>query len=133
MPINALSVRALFDSERWWLERTVPEIQSTIDVGPAVGAWRDGQLIGFVRAVTDGRFRAYIEDCVVSQHCRRDGVATELLAVLMRDLANIDVVSLFCSPELVPVYKQSGFRATRQSVMHCPRRGWACGKATTLI
>ena len=79
--------------------------------------------MGFVRAVTDGRFRAYVEECVVAEEFRGLGVGTELLAVLLRDLTHIDVVSLFCSSELVPFYERSGFRATRQFVMHRGKRG----------
>lgn len=37
----------------------------------SVGAWKDDTLIGFARAVSDGKFRAYIEDIVIHSLFRK--------------------------------------------------------------
>lgn len=116
--IPAEAVRALYDLSRWWPERTLANIGEVIAGGLALGAWKNGTLIGFVRAVSDGRFRAYVEDVVVHPDHRRSGVASKLLDELMKELTDIDVVSLFCSDDNCSLYEKAGFNRTSQVVMH---------------
>jgi GNAT superfamily N-acetyltransferase len=117
-PITPALVRALYDHAGWWPERTLAAIGQVLDSAPAVGAWNGERLVGFARAVTDGNFRAYIEDVVVHEAWRRQGVATLMMACLLDELKGIPVVSLFCKAGLVPVYQGQGFQETRQVVMH---------------
>lgn len=85
----------------------------------AIGAWSGERLVGFVRAVSDGRFRAYIEDAVVHSSVQREGIGLKLTARLMEELAHIDIVSLFCEERLIPFYEKNGFRYSRsQRIMH---------------
>lgn len=49
-PIDPRAVRRLYDGERWWPERKAAGIAQVLERGPAVGAWLDGDLVGFVRA-----------------------------------------------------------------------------------
>jgi hypothetical protein len=44
--IDSAAVKVLFDEEGWWPERSVVDVASALDRGPAVGAWRGGQLVG---------------------------------------------------------------------------------------
>ncbi len=116
--IAPAQLRALYDSVGWWRERLVEEFAPLLTGGPAVGAWHDDHLVGFARAVSDGRFRAYVEDVVVRSEYRRSGIATRVLDLLLAELRAIDVVSLFCSDEHVPVYERSGFVRRGDIVMH---------------
>jgi ribosomal protein S18 acetylase RimI-like enzyme len=68
-----------------------------MNLGLAVGAWEDERLIGFARAVSDGVFRAYIEDVVVHENYRRSGIGQKLLSRLMNELSDIETVSLFAN------------------------------------
>jgi ribosomal protein S18 acetylase RimI-like enzyme len=86
--------------------------------GVAVAAWDREQLIGFTRAVSDGIFRAYIEDVVVYQHYRNKGVGDRLIEEIITELANIDIVSLFCEDKLSNFYQKQSFEKTNQIVMH---------------
>jgi ribosomal protein S18 acetylase RimI-like enzyme len=52
--------------------------------GPAVGAWAGDRLVGFVRAVTDGAFRAYVEDVIVAPDARGAGIGRSLIDHLLR-------------------------------------------------
>lgn len=120
-PIPAAGVRALYQQADWWPERSEDAIAEVIANGPAVGAWDGDRLVGFARAVTDGRFRAYIEDVVVDASHRRSGCGTALLAALQSELAGIDVVSLFCHRDHADFYERAGFNFTRQRIGHRAR------------
>src|ERR1022692_191973 len=85
---------------------------------PAVGAWHEDEILGFARAVTDGVLRAYVEDVVVAADRRNAGIGQALLDCLIDALDPIPVITLFCSPDLVPLYERHSFRRTKQIVMH---------------
>ena len=115
--IAAAAVVALNLAVGWWPERGEDRVAAIL-TPLAVGVWHDDQLIGFARAVSDGVTRAYVEDVMVHPDHRRLGVATAVLERLLERLADIDVVSLFCANDLVGMYVHSGFKATRQVVLH---------------
>jgi len=37
----------------------------------SIGVWSDENLIGFARAVSDGKFRVYIEDVVIHNEFKK--------------------------------------------------------------
>ncbi len=119
-PIDPQGIRRLYDGESWWPEpaRDEPSISRMLAGGPAAGAWQQDELVGFVRAVTDGVFRAYIEDMVVAAGVRGQGVGARLLERLHQELAGIDVISLFCHRELDGFYEATGYTFTKQHVAH---------------
>lgn len=122
-PIPSDGVLALYAEAGWWPERTVAHVRKILAAGPAVGAWNaDGELVGFARAVTDGVCRAYVEDVVVTGSLRGQGIGRRLMDALGTELAGIDVVSLFCGPELVPFYEDTGFDFTGQRIAHRTRK-----------
>jgi GNAT superfamily N-acetyltransferase len=121
-PIDPESVRTLYAAEGWWPGRTAADLASVLAGGPAVGAWVGERLVGFARAVTDRRFRAYIEDVVVADDQRGQGLGGMLLHRLHEELRDVEVVSLFCDANLVGFYRGLGYEPTRQVVLH-RRRG----------
>ena len=113
------SVRALYAEQGWWPERSDDDIVAVLDSGgPAVGGWIGDRLVAFARAVEDGCFRAYIEDVVVAQSQQGKGYGVAVVDRLHRELAGVDIVSLFCSDELTGFYERAGYRFTRQRVGH---------------
>ena len=118
-PISAEALRLLYDSEPWWPERSMADIQLVLDSHEAAGAWDGNRLVGFARAVSDSRFRAYIEDVVVLSEYRGGGIGRQLIRALLESLRHIHVVTLFCQPKLSGYYAELGFKEfTRQVVMH---------------
>ncbi|MGH8795109.1 MAG: GNAT family N-acetyltransferase [Stackebrandtia sp.] len=111
-------VVALYAEAKWWPERTSPQVAGALEFGPAVGAWSGDRLVGFARAVSDGHFRAYVEDVVVAEEMRGSGIGGRLMKAVMGQLHDIPTVSLFCGADLVDYYKDRGFAATDQTVMH---------------
>jgi len=120
--IPPADVLRLYSVAAWWPARTESEVEKVVVGGRAAGAWDGERLIGFARFVTDGRFRAYIEDVIVDPAHRNKGVATALVQRLLDALSEIDVVSLFCDETSAGVYERSGFSRTRQVVMHYKAR-----------
>lgn len=117
-PIHPQGVVDLFREEGWWPNRTTSITAAMLEGSLAVGAWRGERLIGFARAITDGVERAYVEDVVVARAERHSGIGAQLIEALMKQLADVPTVSLFCTADLVSFYEVGGFHHTRQVVMH---------------
>ncbi len=117
------ALKALYDTEPWWPERTTEDLECVLHHFPAVGAWRGQELVGFARAVTDSRFRAYIEDVLVKLEYRSAGIGERLMQTLVEELQHIHVITLFCRPRASEFYTRLGFKEfTKQIVMHLRNR-----------
>lgn len=122
-PISPEAVRQLYTAVQWWPDRSVTTIAAVLETSIAIGAWYGDELVGFSRAVTDGHFRAYIEDVAVLQAYRRDGIGEKMLLLLLEKLHHIETISLFCEHKIVPWYERVGFAARgSQIVMHRRRQ-----------
>lgn len=119
-PIPGAAVRRLYDNENWWPDRSAADIEAVTRAFPAVGAWRADRLVGFARALTDGRFHAYAEDVVVDPDERGRGTGRALVDRLTELLHPVPLLTLFCGPELVAFYEAAGFRSTSQVILHKP-------------
>lgn len=117
-PIDIPQLIALYKDAGWWPERNETGIQHMLDHGITVGAWEGERLVGFCRALTDGTYRAYIEDVVVHSSFKHIGIGTAMVEKLLEALQDIDVVSLFCTEDLIPFYQAFDFKRTKQVVMH---------------
>lgn len=117
--IPAKSVIRLYQNVGWWEDRKESEIEAILERTISVGAWIDDELVGFARAVTDGKFRAYVEDVVVHHQYRRKDIGTQIIKRLLHELEHIDIISLFCDETLIPFYESAGFRSSSsQYVLH---------------
>lgn len=117
-PICAEQIKNLYDSVGWWPERKEVDIGKMLKNSIAIGVWKENELIGFARVVSDGVFRAYIEDVVVHKSVRNKGIGEKMLTMLLRKISHIDIVSLFCGEKLIKFYGEQQFQATNQIVMH---------------
>jgi ribosomal protein S18 acetylase RimI-like enzyme len=116
-PIDAAQVRRLYESVDWGHNRDDDGIRATIEAGVAVGAWDGDRLVGFVRALSDGMYRSYIEDVMVDPDYRGQMIGERMVARMLESLADIEIVSLFCLPERVAFYGRNGFKANDTQVM----------------
>jgi predicted N-acetyltransferase YhbS len=71
----------------------------------------DGALAGFIRAITDGVYRATIFDVIVHHDWRRHGLGAELIQRAHDHpvLAGCRRVELICLEEMVPWYERFGY------------------------
>ncbi|WP_419150404.1 GNAT family N-acetyltransferase [Lysinibacillus xylanilyticus] len=118
-PIKGTELMMLYKNAGWWAERKENDIENMLKKDISIGAWIDGNLIGFARAVSDGKFRAYIEDVVIHNEFQKAGLGTTLVSKLLDELSHIDVISLFCGEELIPFYEKNNFKFSKsQYVLH---------------
>jgi predicted GNAT family N-acyltransferase len=87
-----------------------------------VGAWRGEELVGYARALTDGVYRALIDDVVVDAPLRGTGVGAALVRHLLERLEAVEEVFLGCSEEVVPFYLGLGFERAAHPYLKLPRR-----------
>ena len=74
-----------------------------------VSAWADGRLVGFARAITDLTYRALIDDVIVDEPLRGQGIGSELVRRLEQELCDVDELFLGCGDDVVPFYTRHGF------------------------
>ena len=117
--ITAEKLMALYASEPWWPERCQEDIEYILQNYISVGAWEGGRLVGFARVVSDGKFRAYIEDVLVLKDYRSRGIGKLLMSEILVSVKDIHVVTLFCQKKLSGYYTELGFKEfSKQVVMH---------------
>jgi ribosomal protein S18 acetylase RimI-like enzyme len=117
--IKTSDVIRLYNDTGWWEDRLEEDIEEMLNKELSVGAWEDDTLIGFARAVSDGRIRAYIEDVVIHSSYRKEGIGEKLVSKLLVELSHIDIISLFCEEHLIPFYEKNNFKYSKsQIVMH---------------
>ena len=116
-PIGPAQVRRLYGTVTWGHGRDDEGIQSVIEATVAVGAWDRERLVWFTRAISDGRYRAYIEDVMIDPDYRGRKIGERMVAALVDQLGDIEIVSLFCEPERVAFYGRNGFAVHKTQVM----------------
>jgi len=73
-----------------------------------VFAYRDGQLIGFGRAISDGVYQGAVYDVAVVPEFQGKGIGTLLLKAILGRLEGCNVI-LYASPGKEGFYRQFGF------------------------
>jgi len=109
---------ALFAENVWTKDRTRADVQLMLEKSGWVGAWRGNQLVGFARAVTDDLYRAFIEDVMVLESARGQGIGLALVRALLGRLAHVQAIALDCANNLAGYYAQLGFVKVDQTCMH---------------
>lgn len=118
-PINPEVLQRLLKQTDWADKRQPLEIQQMLDNSQLVlGVWKDEQLIGFARVITDDIYRAWIEDVVVHQDYRKMGVGSHMLEKLLKRLEHVEDITLNCNHELIPFYEKKGFKNKKIACMH---------------
>lgn len=102
----------------WANRRSIEGIQQMLDGTPlTLGAWEGGRLVGFVRVITDGIYRALIDDVVVEESKRGTGIGSELMQRVVERLAEVEEVFLRCGEHVVPFYGRHGFERSNGVIM----------------
>ena len=106
----------LYKNAGWWEERKEQDIEKMLKQDISIGVWN---LIGFARAVSDGKFRAYVEDVVIHNEFQQTGLGAKLVSKLLDELSHIDIISLFCGEDLTSFYEKHDFKWSQsQYVLH---------------
>lgn len=116
--IASETLRDLFMQTDWAKQRSLEGIARMLQQTPLhVSAWHNGELIGFARALSDGVYRAVIEDVIVTQQLRGNGIGKKLVKLLLIELVEVEEIMLGCMEELAPFYERFGFKRVTHPVM----------------
>jgi GNAT superfamily N-acetyltransferase len=102
-----------FYRREWWTDdRERDGIERMLAGSDLVlSAISGGALVGFVRAITDGVYRAALFDLIVDPDWRGRGLGVELMerAHAHPVLAGCRRIELICVEEMVPFYEKRGY------------------------
>jgi predicted GNAT family N-acyltransferase len=101
----------LYAQAHWALHRSQDDIEKLLVNTDVFVAVRDGEsLVGFGRALSDGVFRALLDDIIVDQAHRAQGVGHIVVESLMSQLSHIEEVYLNTDHHLETFYGEFGFK-----------------------
>ena len=84
LDVAALDDAAALLEGAYWLEGVSREkIRSALCASHCIGAYSEGALVGFARAVSDGSRRAWIYDMIVREDHRGAGLGSALMRLLL--------------------------------------------------
>ena len=111
--ITATQLLVLLEQTGWASGRSRTGISRMLSATQLkLGLWRpsDGKLVGFLRVLTDGVYRALIDDVVIDESLRGTGWGTKLLELACARLSEVEEVMLGCAEATAPFYERLGFR-----------------------
>jgi GNAT superfamily N-acetyltransferase len=105
------AITRLSDAEGWPTPAERPEasLASWRAAWPAVVAEHDAELIGFLRALSDGAVSTYVAELLVAPAWRGRGLGRLLLDACQR-LVPTTRLDLLALPEAAAFYRRAGFR-----------------------
>ncbi|MFQ6039663.1 MAG: GNAT family N-acetyltransferase [Candidatus Poribacteria bacterium] len=117
-PLAPQDVQRLLKQTNWADERDIPGIETMMENSfLTIGAWDDDRLIGFARVLSDGVYRALIDDVVVDELYRGKGIGTEIIKHLLSRLGQVEEIFLRTEKEMVSFYERLGFTLSRGTTM----------------
>jgi predicted GNAT family N-acyltransferase len=103
----------LYKNEWWTNDRKEIDIIKLLKGGSVVFAYADpvGELAAFSRVLSDGVYKAFVFDVIVSEKFRGYGLATRLINDILTDdsISCVRHIELYCKLELNDFYKKFGF------------------------
>lgn len=82
-----------------------------------VTAWKDGEMIGFARCVTDFVFNGQINNVVVDERYRGKGIGKELIKKILDSSKQVTYI-LRGDPENEGFYRKLGFEEAQLSFIY---------------
>lgn len=80
-------------------------------------AYHEGQLVGFVNAISDGLLTAYIPLLEVRPRYQGQGIGTELVRRMLDELKHLYMVDLCCDEALTAYYGRLGMQPARGMIV----------------
>jgi predicted GNAT family N-acyltransferase len=112
-------LQGLLRQTGWANQRSIEGIQEMLQGTPlTLGAWEGDRLVGFARVITDGIYRALIDDVVVKESKRGTGIGSELMRQLVERLTEVEEVFLHCGEQVVSFYERHRFERSYGVVMN---------------
>lgn len=80
-------------------------------------AIEDGQVVGFVNALSDGVLSAYIPLLEVLPPWRGRGIGGELVRRLLSEIGRLYMIDVMCDADVLPFYQRLGFQQASGGVL----------------
>ncbi|MGE5604232.1 MAG: GNAT family N-acetyltransferase [Bacteroidota bacterium] len=110
--INQLLV--MYQNELWSKERRIEDVKAMLQNSNIVALIHkhNNEDIGFARFLTDGIYRAFIYDVIISKKYRGSGYGRIFLETLVKHkhLKNVERVELYCQNQNVSFYEKFDFK-----------------------
>lgn len=116
---KASELLQLFEQTTWAKNRTLKGVGFLLSNCEHYVVIRDAdhKLIGFGRAISDGVYRAMLDDIVVDQEYRKQGIGKIIVEELLVQLVEVEQVFLNTKPELQEFYTLFGFEKCKAFTM----------------
>lgn len=117
---KAEELKILFLQTSWAKDRTIENVQKLLKHTKIFAVIRNedtNQLIGFGRAISDGIYRALLDDVVIDTKYRGKGLGKQIIEELLKELGVVEQVFLNTKPALEEFYKQFGFTKPKAITM----------------
>jgi predicted GNAT family N-acyltransferase len=129
-PIGGDRVQQLMElyKHEWWTRtRTVDQTHAILkgsDVAIGICDEADDRLVAFARVLTDQTARAFIFDVIVDAGRRGCGLGRRIVDEVLShpSVKNVELVELYCRPELVRFYERMGFTSPDSGVVLMRKR-----------
>jgi GNAT superfamily N-acetyltransferase len=94
----------------WANPPTSETLLRMLDTSSHIWVARDGdRLVGYVRAISDGFYSAFVPELEVLPGYQGLGIGTTLLTSLLKDLSGFYSIDANCDDEFVDYYQRFGF------------------------
>lgn len=109
---SAREFKELYD-QTGWNDLALQAFESAL-----AGTWlgctartESGELVGMVRAISDGSLHAFITELIVAEKCRGNGTGTQILNTLISEARRLGVhdIQLFSAHNRASFYERNGF------------------------
>ena len=110
-PITTEHFLSLFAQTHWAAGRECDKLSQMLAATPIkLGVWKGNCLVGFARVLTDGLYRALIDDVIIDTSLRGQGLGSRMMQLLAERLVNVEEVFLRCEQDIVPFYQRLGYK-----------------------
>lgn len=112
---------SLYEGTYWADGRTGDEVRRMLartDVTVGLEATDSGRLVAFARALTDGTYRAFLEDVIVAEEFRGEGFGADVVEAVLShpEVEGVESVTLGCEDDLVEFYRTFGFETLAEDM-----------------
>ena len=122
--IDRDAVHRYLSEESYWAEGRPREVQDALIEGAArvVGLYRDGELVGFSRSLSDGHVQSYLADVYVLDDNRGQGLGVELVRFSVDEGPLAGTKWLLHTADAHGLYRRLGFVEPGSALLERPRR-----------
>lgn len=102
-------VKELLWKSYWANDRSASAIEKSINNSDCYGVYKDKELVGFARVVTDYATVYWLCDVIVDEKHRGEGIGKNLVKVIVESSEYKDIRGILATKDAHGLYEQSGF------------------------